>query len=188
MKELAGLWKNHLFHVLASTPLPAWARALKGRRGPAAPGAPGEGPPDMPAGYYLDARLRDGAMPWLSGRLLGGVDGRAQARRRRENYRYLARALAGVAGLRLLAPEIPENASPYALPVCAARRQERVRRLAAAGVHACEHWGGGHRGFSWQGFPEAAALKEQVMTLPVNPELETGHLDYIRDQAAAFDA
>ena len=54
---------------------------------------------------------------WVSRWVITHSDVQMIRQRRRRNYRLLAEQLSGLKGLRLLFPKLPENVTPYVLPV-----------------------------------------------------------------------
>ena len=113
--------------------------------------------------------------------LLRRTNPRELVRRRAENYAYLRRRIAGVAGIRFLWQEdvLPDDVCPLGLPVLVDDRWEWWRSLNAAGVKVSRWWEGYHRGLDWSEFPEARELKDKLLLLPVHQELTTRHMEYI---------
>lgn len=107
-------------------------------------------------------------------RLVGGDDPAAQ---RRENYQRLRDSLDEL----VPAPfrELPNGASPFVFPVATVAKPEVLGSLAAAGIHAFDFWSVPHPSLPVKEFPEAQALRREVIGLPVHQELRPVDLDRI---------
>lgn len=145
-------------------------RRLRPARAPRAVPAEAEQMPDMPAAYYFDHDLRDRAISRLTLAALARVDPGRAIRARRANYLALAALLRDRPGLRLLVPDLPDDAVPLGLPLAVAGRDRIARALTAQGFATPTWWAGGNRRLGWTGSETAAArrLKEEVLLLPVD--------------------
>jgi dTDP-4-amino-4,6-dideoxygalactose transaminase len=104
--------------------------------------------------------------------------------RRRANYERLRERLASH-----LAPQLPpltDDAAPLAFPVLTARKEELLGHLAAHGIVQGRMWGTPHPALPVREFPTAAALRAQLVGLPVHHELSARDVRRIGDVAAAY--
>ena len=136
--------------------------------------------PDLPVSYYCSpsAIVRRGSR--ITSGLLTRVDPEGVVRRRRENFAYLRCSLVGTTGLSFLWAEevLPEGMCPLALPILVDDKSRWCNQLNAAGVIVSPWWTGFHRGLDWDEFPEAVALKAQLILLPIHQGLSIRHMAY----------
>jgi len=113
-------------------------------------------------------------------RLVGGDDPAAQ---RRANYQRLRDSLDEL----LPTPfrELASGASPFVFPVATVAKPEVLGSLAAAGIHAFDFWSVPHPSLPVNEFPEARALRREIIGLPVHQELRSVDLDRIVDAVRA---
>ena len=94
--------------------------------------------------------------------------------RRRRNYRRLAEA---VGYERVPTGELPDGTCPLFLPVRVRNRDRVLEALAARGVEAIDLW---REGFESAGeFPDAAALRREVIELPCHQDLDDDAIDFV---------
>ena len=124
---------------------------------------------------FASAVLGWGMAPY-SEMLLGRLDWRPIAGRRRHNYRVLADGVRDVAGCELPLPEVADHTCPLYLPVLLDRRMEVFRHLIGERIYAAVWWDQRHPAVDWSEFPEAVDLKERVLALPVHQDVEDGQL------------
>jgi dTDP-4-amino-4,6-dideoxygalactose transaminase len=74
-----------------------------------------------------------------------------------------------------------EGASPFAFPIQSHRQEEVLGLLRRHGVAAVNFWSVPHPSLPVADFPQAAALRDSVITLPVHQELSVRELDRIVD-------
>lgn len=105
------------------------------------------------------------------------------AARRRENYRRLAEAL----GERVAPPfrEIPDGASPFALPLRFDDVTGRMRHFADRGIHGTQLWPIGHPSAQAATTPHAQHLRDHTLTLPVHQGLREVDLERLVAAASA---
>jgi len=84
--------------------------------------------------FWFDPASGDLRASWISRWLAIHSDFRAIRQRRRHNYRLLAEQLSGLEGLQVLFPRLPENVTPYVLPVYVDQPQRVFPRLKMLGV------------------------------------------------------
>lgn len=109
--------------------------------------------------------------------LLPRLDGPGAAERRRGNYRFLLDAL----GERVPEPfaRLPEGASPFGLPLTAARKEGELDRLERHGISALDFWSAPHPALPVARFPDAARRRRETVLLPVHQELRPQDLERI---------
>jgi dTDP-4-amino-4,6-dideoxygalactose transaminase len=98
---------------------------------------------------------------------------------RAANYAFLLERLAR------FVPEpfahLREGASPFAFPIQSHRKKEALGLLRRYGVAAVDFWSVPHPSLPVADFPQAAALRDSVITLPVHQELSVRELERIVD-------
>jgi hypothetical protein len=102
------------------------------------------------------------------------------ARRRRENYQWLVRALAG-SDVWVLREDLPDGAVPLFFPIAVADKFQAVERLNALGIEAVPVWGVHHPHLPRGAFPDVEWLVDHAVELPVYQDLAPRHLRRIRD-------
>ena len=131
--------------------------------------------------FDFDQRIMSWGISAFSLRMLEQIEWSGVARKRRENYRYLAAALREVEGCEVLRASMPDHTCPLFLPILVSRRREVFRYLVQHHIHPAIWWDQKHTAVSWEEFPEAVVLKDRVLALPVHQDIETGQLDYLVD-------
>jgi hypothetical protein len=131
-----------------------------------------------------DLRFRTDILSWgispFSMRVLNRIDWTCIATRRRSNYRFLAQALQGIPGCRLLLPVLPDYTCPLYLPIFVERAPIDVyRHLARERIYADVLWEQEHPAIDWSYFPEARELKRRVLALPVHQDIEHEQLEHL---------
>jgi hypothetical protein len=76
---------------------------------------------------------------------------------------------------------VPKTASPYAFPIRSNRKKEMLDWLYRHGVVASNFWSVPHPSLNVSNFPQAAALREHIVALPVHQELGIKELERIID-------
>jgi dTDP-4-amino-4,6-dideoxygalactose transaminase len=137
--------------------------------------------PDIPADYYCgsDATVRRGARVTLGAVRRTNIE--SVIRTRRNNYEILRRSLAGTENISLLWEEPLDDPEmcPLGLPVLVRNKMQWCDKLNACGIAVSPWWSGFHRGLNWNQYPEARALKAQLILLPVHQNLDPHHMEYI---------
>lgn len=138
-----------------------------------------EGPYDPVADFALGAA--DEGATGATWRVLARVSDRTAAAKRRENYRYLLRGLAGLA----LPPfdEVPAGASPFLFPLDTDDPAGTLRRLRRRGVVGAAFWTAYHGAIPKHRFPALSARRARTVALPVHQELTVADLDRIIEGA-----
>lgn len=119
-------------------------------------------------------------MSRLSLALIERLDPGAIAGRRRENYDRLA-ALVSERGVEPVVPKLPAGACPLYLPVLVKDRREVLVRLQRAGVGTFVFGMFAHPAMDVAGFPEAAALRDDVLCLPIHHDLDARDLGRVAE-------
>lgn len=131
------------------------------------------------------ARTRIFEGPWQYGRglsrlsdaLLRRLDPAVVRERRRRNYQGLAARLAAMPGFQPAFDRLPAGVCPLYLPVFVRGRTEVLVRLQADGVETFVFGMFHHPGLDPAGFPEARALREEILCLPIHQDLDEADLD-----------
>jgi perosamine synthetase len=125
----------------------------------------------------------DLAMSRVSERILNRLDFREIVRRRRENYRELARMLDP--GVAPVFSTLPDGVCPLFFPVLVPDKHAAAVALQARGVDALEFWND-----SEDGGKEMAAnaryFRQHVLELPIHQDLTPRHLAHIAAQVSAL--
>lgn len=115
----------------------------------------------------------------LSEAIVRGVEPSGIVARRRANYLALEAALHGSSWARPLFERLPAGVCPLAFPLLVERREVARARLLAAGVNVRAYWEQLPSGVSAERFPDAQALADRILVLPVHQSLtrrQTRHL------------
>ena len=99
------------------------------------------------------------------------------AQRRLRNYRWLLTRLGAIVPAAFRDPR--EGAAPFIFPVQTARKAELLAHLRALGIRAYDLWPEPHPALAHDGFARAAALRAELVGLPVHHELRTEDLERI---------
>ncbi len=134
---------------------------------------------DIPGHYYFDPALRDAGMSAFAARPLRAFSVSETIASRQANWRRYRDILDGVAGARMLVPELTPTTCPLNVPVLVAGRDRVVQGLQKKGIDATPWWAGFNRNLDWTGQDEAMALKNDVLSLPLHQHLSDAHIDYI---------
>jgi dTDP-4-amino-4,6-dideoxygalactose transaminase len=132
----------------------------------------------------FDGAWRDGrGMSRLSLAVIERLDPEAVIGHRRANYERLA-ALVTVRGIASLMPSLPPGACPLYLPVLVKDRREVLVRLQRQRVETFVFGLFAHPAMDAGDFPEAAALRDHVLCLPVHHDLAAGDLERVAELVA----
>jgi len=130
---------------------------------------------------FLEAR-RLWAMSRAARGILRQVDVGELVSRRRRNF---ARLHAGLQDQEYLSPlyrALPEHVSPLAYPVYAKDPIYARGYFEENGI-LVQGWPGYYPGMPWDDYPDACALKDNLITLPVHQDLSLEQMDYIAECA-----
>lgn len=154
--------------------------ALRGLRAPKATAPASGGPyPDMPADYYFDPALADAGLSRFTARAIGSYNVAATIKVHRANYRQYQALLAGMPGIALLYPELPDDTCPLYMPILVEDRDALSAALTVQGISAPPWWAGFHRAIDVSGFPDACHLKSHVLALPLHHDMGPAHISHI---------
>jgi perosamine synthetase len=176
MLERAGL-----ANVLGPARAQGLMRALRGAPPADAPAGAGA-LDDMPAHYYFDPALRGRRISAFAARPLRAFSVRDAIAVRRANWAHYRDLLDGMAGVRMLMPDLAPETCPLNMPVMVEGRDRVARMLQAEGIGVTPWWAGFNRNLDWQGQTGAMALKNHVLSLPLHQFLGPAHLDHIADR------
>ena len=93
------------------------------------------------------------------------------ARRRRQNYAFLAEQLTGLSRADPLL-QLPNGACPLAFPLVVEEPEGLLRELRSGGIGADHFWNEFHPAFPADEFPESTYLKTHVVALPIHQDLD----------------
>ena len=119
--------------------------------------------------------------------LLECADFPAAARARRENYKFLAKAMRDLAGVRPLFADLPEGVVPYVFPVVCDAPDSHLP-LRRAGIPAVSWEGVRHALAGKHEFPGAGFLYDHAVFLPVHQDLTRADLEAIARAVRAVNA
>ncbi len=120
----------------------------------------------------FDRSTADWSMSQAAVRIAGRSPHAQIARRRRQNYEFLAAELSDVSGARLLHPILPPGTCPLRLPLVAEEPLSLLRHLETNGIEAELFWSDFHPAFPAQEFQESTYLKTHVVALPIHQDLD----------------
>lgn len=135
-------------------------------------------PPHIPPYCYFDERMRKWRTSRLTRGLLAAVEPDQVVESRRRNYSRLLDRIGDSPGLRPLFEDLPDGVCPQVFPAFVSSPTAWQRLLYERGVHSYAWWRSYHPAFSWEEFPEAAALKNHILAFPVHQHLEDGHIEH----------
>jgi hypothetical protein len=133
-----------------------------------------------PEAMAFDPSVLDWGLGPISAWLLRYFDYDAIARRRRENYRWLADRLIA-AGLSPVRDSLPDDTVPLFLPLFVPNKFETVARLRHEGVMAVPFWGRHHEHLPRGEFRDTEFLVDHVIELPIYQDLTVDHLERVAD-------
>lgn len=147
-----------------------------------------EGRPEMRKSYYFDKVNSRWAMSTVARRLLTSCHWEKVVKRRRANYIQLHGALRDCPAIKPLFSDLPEGVCPLCLPVLVSDRDKWFHHLHSVGIMAYRWWRGYHPGLPWKEYPEACALKDRILSLPIHQDLDEDQVEYIGEQVKRFGA
>lgn len=142
----------------------------------------------LPGSYFFEDRVRDSPMSHISERFLGTFSAEEIVRVRRSNYETLSEVFENCDCVRPLFRTLPEGVCPLYFPVFVRERNRLCHDLTARSIAVTPWWAGYHPALSWREFPEACALKDNLLALPVHQQLNLNDMlsmaDRIRESIA----
>lgn len=134
--------------------------------------------PEMPKSNYFDEQK----IYWSISRLSKGMICASIPKKiieiRRNNYNYLYNSLFNIPSIKPLFGNLPNGVCPLSFPMFVKDRSRWCKNLEDRGI-LVGGWPSYHRGFDWEGFPEAVNLKNNLLTLPIHQNLEIHHMEHI---------
>ena len=141
--------------------------------------------PDMPEDYYFDPAFKGAGISRFTARALGSFDVESTIRARRANYQHYQSRLAGLPGVALLYPVLPDQACPLCMPILVEDRDTLSAVLTAQGISAPPWWAGFNQAVDFAGFPDACYLKDHVLALPLHQTMGPAHVAHVVAQLGA---
>jgi len=177
--SLSLLRNSILQHADGLRCYPLAARLTGSRRRSSVSDSSVRGRRDIPARYYFNQATSPRRISRLSAGLLHSVKPETVVARRRSNCTRLLQAIAGLPGVNPLFDDVPPGVCPLSLPILVQDRPRWRHELALRRITSIPWWSGYHRDLPWDAFPEACALKDQLLGLPVHHDLTPAHIDYL---------
>lgn len=134
---------------------------------------------DMPGHYYFDPALQGARISAFAARPLRAFSVSEAISARRANWHCYRALLDGMAGVKMLLPELAPGTSPLNMPVMVAERDRVAQELQARGIGATPWWAGFSRNLDWNDQAGAMALKNNVLALPLHQFLSETHIRHI---------
>jgi perosamine synthetase len=139
------------------------------------------GLPDMPDDYYFDLEVQNRGMSSITKFMLEKIDIDTVVKRRRENFNLYLNLFSNRSLIKTLYEELPKEVCPLCFPIIIADRDQICAKLNELLIDAVPFWAGYHRSISWQDYPEACFLKNNILALPVHQDLIEEDVLYIAD-------
>lgn len=136
---------------------------------------------DMPKDYYYDERLSNRSMSWITKNLLNTFQVNEIISKRSKCFCYFINSFKNCSHIKPLYDDLPQGICPLYYPVLVKDRDHVWMKLNQKSIPALAWWAGYHKGFSWESYPEACFLKNNLLCLPVNHELTECDLDFISE-------
>jgi len=187
VRETLPLFKWQLLHATfgKKTLYNFFSKSLKRSRR-ALPDDNSQNRPDMPESYYYDEMLTDKRISKISKGILQTLDMGMIVRARRRNFARMLELFSYNRQARPLFTELPDGVSPLYFPVIISNRNKICEKLFDLTIVSCPWWAGYHRDFSWDKYPEACFLKDNILALPVHQQLNRMDIDYIAEKVMHF--
>jgi dTDP-4-amino-4,6-dideoxygalactose transaminase/glycosyltransferase involved in cell wall biosynthesis len=134
---------------------------------------------EIPKTYYFDEHLSDRAASEITKRILRTCHVNAIVEQRRKNFALYSSLLSDAEGVEPLFRTLPEGVCPLCFPVIVKNRKQICDWMRDLSIDVVEWWSGYHRGFSWQQYPNARFLKDNLLALPVHQQLKHSHVELI---------
>ncbi len=143
-------------------------------------------PSSSPAAYDPDdedfnftSRILEWRISDFSRSVIGRIEWRSIAERRRRNYRRLAEHLDGLGACRVIRPDVSDFTCPLVLPIEVDQSERVSVALDRRRINSAAWWNERHPAVDWVQFPEAAGLKDRVLALPVHQDMSDAQVDYV---------
>jgi perosamine synthetase len=136
---------------------------------------------EMPKNYYFDSSNGSLSISGVSKRIAEVSSIENLISRRRHNYMKLHERVQKQKLVTPLFHDLPEGVCPLSFPIVVGNRRNWINAMRNMGVSVGPWWGGHHGRLSWEEFPEAQRLKNEILALPIHQNLEDSQIDYIGD-------
>jgi len=140
---------------------------------------------DIPRYYYFDPDLMGRRMSNLTARALWRVDLHEAIQRRRQNWQIYRELLVQVPQAEPLISGLPDTTCPHSMPILVPNRDRVAALMQADGFEVTAWWAGFHQGLDWTMAGDALILKNEVLSLPLDPRLKRPDIARIVEQLAA---
>jgi perosamine synthetase len=156
-----------------------WSRRLLNRSGStASDDRKSDARPEMLSSNCFNESRRKWQISRVSLGCLAQTSAAEVRARRRRNFACLHEQLRPGEHLRPLYQSLPEGVSPMAFPVYAQNPLQARTYFEAMGI-LVQGWPGYYPNMPWDDFPDACALKDTLLTLPVHQNLSLAQMKYI---------
>ena len=135
--------------------------------------------PDMPHDYYFNQNLKNLNMSRIAAGMLHRTNPDMIVEKRRQNYQVLLDETRNLPNTAPLFNHLPKGVCPLGFLLKVKKRKFIVDSLRAYGINAYPWWEGYHQKFDWTEFPEARQLKDNLLYLPINQNLNEKHMKFI---------
>lgn len=135
--------------------------------------------PDMPPDYYFDPALTNAGISRFTARAIGSFNVAASIKARRASYLQYQSFLAGLPGITLLYPNLPDDTCPLNMPILVRDRDTLSAALTARGIAAPPWWAGFHQEIDVSDFFDACYLKNHVLALPLHQDMGSANIAYV---------
>lgn len=136
----------------------------------------------MPGNYFYDETIDNTAISILTRHMLKNSSSSDIIRMRRENFLTYLDALKHTDGTEPLYKDLPPGVCPLVFPVIVAKRNRTYARLTAELIAVAPWWAGYHPKLTWDAYPDARFLKDNLLALPVHQQLNTDEILFIIDR------
>jgi dTDP-4-amino-4,6-dideoxygalactose transaminase len=141
-------------------------------------------PPMLSSNCFIESRRS-----WQMSRVAIGCLARTNAAevidRRRRNFACLQEQFRAGEHLRPLYRSLPDGVCPLAFPVFAQQPAQARAHFEKMDI-LVQGWPGYYPNMPWDDFPEACALKDTLITLPVHQDLSLAQMEYIAKCASGL--
>lgn len=134
---------------------------------------------EMPESYYYDEQISNMGVSAITRRMLATFAVSDVVNRRRDNFNLFLNLLSGVRRIEPLYRQLPEGICPLYFPVIVRDRDQLCEKLNKLSIAAISWWSGYHRAFSWDAYPDACFLKDNLLVLPIHQCLNREHIEFI---------
>jgi dTDP-4-amino-4,6-dideoxygalactose transaminase len=138
--------------------------------------------PDIPKDYYFDTDMENKAMSIITQHLLDRFNFESIIMQRCDNYKtYLMFFNSPCSNIKPIYPVLPKGVCPLYFPIIVPERDRVCATLNDMLIGAIPWWSGYHKGLSWEKYPDACYLKNNLIALPIHQNLDEGNIIYIAE-------